>query len=30
MKPQIKRFYRLPDGSLTTNLKDFLEYDKDQ
>ena len=29
MKPQIKKFYRLPDGSLTTNLKDFLEYDKD-
>lgn len=29
MEPQIKRFYRLPDGSLTTNLKDFLEYDKD-
>lgn len=29
MKPQIKRFYRLPDGSLTTNLKDFLDYDKD-
>ena len=28
MKPQIKRFYRLPDGSLTTNLKDFLDYDK--
>ena len=29
MKPQIKRFYRLPDGSLTTNLKDFLDYDRD-
>ena len=28
MEPQIKRFYRLPDGSLTTNLKDFLDYDK--
>lgn len=28
MKPQIKRFYILPDGSLTTNLKDFLDYDK--
>ena len=29
MKPQIKIFYRLPDGSLTTNLKDFLDYDRD-
>ena len=28
MKPQIKRFYRLPDGSLTSNLKDLLDYDK--
>lgn len=28
MKPQIKRFYRLPDGRLTTNLKDFIDYDK--
>ena len=28
MKPQIKRFYRLPDGSLTVNLKDFQDYDK--
>lgn len=28
MKPQIKRFYRLPDGSLTGNIKDFLDYDR--